>query len=215
MGNESLVVQSVTPLLSLHHHPLTHPESWDTIEVAGVGSVVLLNIATGPGSGLDPTWTTATQRLVRAGAGVIGYVDLAFGARALEHVKAELARWAGYPIRGIFFDQAPTSPYSIGPVATAVRAARRLGFDTLLVNPGRPTDSIYRGLGAVLCTFEGAWEEYRHGTVEGVRPGDAHLVHSVPYEQIEAAHELMRGRGARFGLATSEPFLHTGHLATA
>jgi hypothetical protein len=203
----------VIPLLSLHQHPFTHPEAWDTIEVAGVGSVILLNIATGPGSGLDPTWTTATQRLVRAGAGLIGYVDLAFGARPIEQLKAELGRWAGYPIRGIFFDQAPTSPYSIGPVATAVRAARRIGFDTLLVNPGRPTDSIYRGLGAVLCTFEGPWEEYERGTVEGVRPGDAHLVHSVPADQIGMVHELMRGRGARFGLATSEPSCHAAHLA--
>jgi hypothetical protein len=203
----------VIPLLSLHQHPFTHPEAWDTIEVAGVGSVVLLNIAAGPGSGLDPTWTTATQRLVRAGAGLIGYVDLAFGARAMEQVKAELGRWAGYPIRGIFFDQAPTSPYSIGPVATAVRAARRIGFDTLLINPGRPTDSIYRALGAVLCTFEGPWEEYERGTVEGVRPGDAHLVHSVPVDQIGAAHELMRGRGARFGLATGEPSLQAMQLA--
>lgn len=194
----------MTPLLSLHHHPLTHPEAWATIEAAGAGAIVLLNIATGPGSGLDPTWTTATQRLVRAGATMIGYVDLAFGSRAIEHVRAELGRWAGYPIRGIFFDQAPTSPYSIGPVATAVRAARRIGYDTLLVNPGRPTDSIYRGLGAVLCTFEGAWEDYRQGTAEGVRHGDAHLVHSVPVDQIRAAHELMGGRGARFGLATSE-----------
>ena len=76
-----IVIQSVIPLLSLHHHPFTHPEAWDTVEVAGIGSVVLLNIAAGPGSGLDPTWTTATQRLVRAGTGLIGYVDLAFGAR--------------------------------------------------------------------------------------------------------------------------------------
>jgi hypothetical protein len=65
----------------------------------------------------------------------------------------------------------------------------------------------------VLCTFEGSWEDYERGTVEGVRPGDAHLVHSVPQEQIAAAHELMRGRGARFGLATSEPSLQAAHLA--
>jgi hypothetical protein len=195
----------VTPLLSLHQHPLIHPEVWATVESAGMGTTVLLNIATGPGSGLDPTWTTATQRLVRAGATVIGYVDLAFGARPVEHVRAELGRWAGYPVRGIFFDQAPTSPYSIGPVAVAVRGARRIGFDTLLVNPGRPADSIYRGLGAVLCTFQGSWDEYLAGTQEGVRHGDAHLVHSVPYAQVKYAYELMRGRGARFGLATSEP----------
>jgi hypothetical protein len=197
----------VTPLLSLNRHPLTHPQAWSTTEAAGLGATVLLNIDAGPGSGLDPTWTAATQRLLRAGAAMLGYVDLAFGARPVEQVRSELGRWAGYPIRGIFFDQAPTSPYSIGPVAVAVRAARRIGFDTLLVNPGRPADSVYRGLGAVLCTFEGTWEEYQAGMPEGVRHGDAHLVYSVPPTRIRAAHELMRGRGARFGLATSEASL--------
>ncbi|WP_162907645.1 spherulation-specific family 4 protein [Allorhizocola rhizosphaerae] len=198
----------MTPLLSLHQHPLIHPEAWATIESVGVGATVLLNIDTGPGSGMDPTWATATQRLMRAGVDMLGYVDLAYGARAIEQVRAELGRWAGYPIKGIFFDQAPTSPYSIGPVAVAVRAARRIGFDTLLVNPGRPADSIYRGLGAVLCTYEGTWDEYRGGELEGVRHGDAHLVYSVPPGQIRAAHELMRGRGARFGLATTEACMH-------
>jgi hypothetical protein len=197
----------VTPLLSLHQHPLTHPEAWSAIEAVGVGATVLLNIAAGPGSGLDPTWTTATQRLLRAGVTMLGYVDLAHGARAIEQVRSELGRWSGYPIRGIFFDQAPTSPYSIGPVAVAVRAARRIGFDTLLVNPGMPTDSIYRGLGAVLCTFEGDWEEYQMGTLDGVRPGDAHLVYSVPGNRIATVYELMRERGARFGLATTEASL--------
>ena len=197
----------MTPLLSLHQHPLTHPEAWSTTEAIGVGATVLLNIDAGPGSGLDPTWTTATQRLVRAGVNMLGYVDLAFGARAIEQVRSELGRWAGYPVQGIFFDQSPTSPYSIGPVAVAVRAARRIGFDTLLINPGRPADSIYRGLGAVLCTFEGTWDEYQRGTQDGVRPGDGHLVYEVPRERIAAAHELMRGRGARFGLATSEASL--------
>ncbi len=207
-----IVVLSVIPLLSLHHHPLTHPEAWATIEVAGAGALVLLNLAAGPGSGLDPTWTTATQRLVRAGAGLVGYVDLAFGARAMEQVRSELGRWAGYPVRGIFFDQAPTSPYSIGPVATALRAARRIGFDTLLVNSGRPTDSVYRGLGAVLCTFDGPWEEYQRANVQAARPGDAHLVHAVPADQIGLAHDLMRRRGARYGLATSEASLHAAQL---
>jgi hypothetical protein len=200
----------VTPLLPLHLHPHAHPEAWSTIETIGVGMTVLLNIDAGPGSGLDPTWTAATQRLVRAGVGLLGYVDLAFGSRAPEQVNAELGRWSGYPVRGIFFDQAPTSPYSIGPVAVAVRSARRIGFDTLLVNPGRGTDSIYRGLGAVLCTFEGPWASYRNGTDPGVQPGDAHLVHSVPVEQIEACHELMRRRGARYGLATPDDTVNAG-----
>jgi hypothetical protein len=200
-----VVLLSVIPLLSLHQHPLTYPEVWATIESACAGAAVLLNIANGPGSGLDPTWTTAAQRLARSGATVLGYVDLGYGVRPVERIRAELGRWAGYPLKGIFFDQAPTSPYSIGPVAVAVRSARRIGFDTLVVSPGCPADSIYRGLGAALCTFEGGWDEYQ--VSDTLIAGDVHLVHSVPVEQIGAAHALMRGRGARMGLATSESSL--------
>lgn len=134
----------------------------------------------------------------------LGYVDLGFGARHVELVRAEIGTWAETSVGGIFFDQAPTSPYSVGPVAMAVRAARRWGFDAVLLNAGRPTDGLYRGLGATICTFEGSWTEYIQGTAEGVRPGDAHTVHSIPGDQLAACLDLMRGRGASWGLATTE-----------
>jgi hypothetical protein len=148
-------------------------------------------------------------------AGVpLGYVDLAFGSRTVESIKAELDEWAAQAVGGLFFDQAPTSPFSIGPVAMAVRSARRLGFDTLLLNPGRPTDGLYRGLGAVVCTVEGDWIDYQAGTADGVRPGDGHVVHGVPGDRLEDCLELMRGRGAAWGIASSAGCLVPA-LATA
>jgi len=137
----------------------------------------------------------------------LGRVDLGFGSRNVEQVRADVRMWAATNVGGVFFDQAPTSPFSVGPVAMAVRAARRCGFDTVLLNPGRPADSIYRGLGATLCTFEGSWAEYVAGTREGVRPGDAQAVFGVPGEQLISCLELMRGRGASWGLATTESAL--------
>lgn len=133
----------------------------------------------------------------------LGYLDLAYGSRPVEAIRAELSEWATQAVGGLFLDQAPTSPFSVGPVAVAVRTARRLGFDTVLLNPGRATDSLYRGLGAILCTFEGDWMDYQSGTGDGVRPGDGHVVHSVPGEQLEECLDLMRGRGAGWGVATS------------
>jgi hypothetical protein len=133
----------------------------------------------------------------------LGYLDLAFGSRPVEAVRAELDEWAAQAVGGLFFDQVPTSPFSIGPVAMAVRSARRLGFDTLLLNPGRPIDSLYRGLGATVCTFEGDWADYRAGTADGVRAGDGHVVHSIPGDRLEECLDLMRGRGASWGVATS------------
>jgi hypothetical protein len=142
------------------------------------------------------------SRPVNAGV-PLGYLDLAFGSRPVEAVRAELDEWAAQAVGGLFFDQVPTSPFSIGPVAMAVRWARRLGFDIVLLNPGRPTDSLYRGLGATVVTFEGDWVDYRTGTQDGVRPGDGHVVHGVPGERLEECLDLMRGRGAGWGVATS------------
>jgi hypothetical protein len=133
----------------------------------------------------------------------LGHVDLAFAARPIEAIKADLDEWGTQAVGGIFFDQVPTSPFSIGPVAMAVRAARRLGFDTLLLNPGRPTDSLYRGLGATVCTFEGDWPTYQNGTGEGVRPGDGHVVYGLPADYMERCLDVMRARGAGWGVATS------------
>jgi spherulation-specific family 4 protein len=132
----------------------------------------------------------------------MGYVDLAYASRPIEAIRADLDEWGLQSVGGIFFDQAPTSPFSIGPVAMAVRAARRLGFDTILLNPGRGTDSLYRGLGATVCTCEGDWTAYQHGTTEGVRPGDGHVVYGVPSDQLERCLDVMRARGAAWGVAT-------------
>jgi hypothetical protein len=133
----------------------------------------------------------------------LGHVDLAYATRPIEAIKADLDEWGTQAIGGIFFDQVPTSPYSIGPVAMAVRAARRLGFDTLLLNPGRPTDSLYRGLGATVCTFDGDWAAYQNGTGDGVRPGDGHVVGNVPADYLERCLDVMRARSAGWGIATS------------
>ena len=132
----------------------------------------------------------------------MGYVDLAYASRAIEAIRADLDEWGTQAVGGIFFDQAPTSPFSIGPVAMAVRAARRLGFDTILLNPGRSTDSLYRGLGATVCTYEGDWAAYQSGPMQGVRPGDGHVVYGVSTDHLERCLDVMRGRGAAWGVVT-------------
>jgi hypothetical protein len=133
----------------------------------------------------------------------MGYVDLGYAARPIEAIRADLDEWGTQAVGGIFFDQAPTSPFSIGPVAMAVRAARRLGFDTILLNPGRATDSLYRGLGATVCTFDGDWTAYQNGPLDGVRPGDGHVVYGVPADALERCLDVMRARGAAWGIVTS------------
>lgn len=139
------------PVLSLFADPLADPAGWEAAAGYQGPLTVVVDVAHGPGSGRHPLYTQAIGRLAGAGRTVLGYVDLAAGTRPPREVRAEVGRWAGYQVEGIFFDAAPTSPFSIGPVAMAVRAARRAGLAPLVLKPvGRP-DPLYQVLGATIC----------------------------------------------------------------
>ena len=138
------------PVLSLFADPLADPAGWDAAAGYQGPLIVVVDVAHGPGSGRHPLFTQAIGRLAEAGRTVLGYVDLAAGTRPPRQVRAEVGRWAGYQVDGVFFDAVPTSPFSIGPVAMAVRAARRAGLAPLVLKPdGRP-DPLYQSLGATI-----------------------------------------------------------------
>jgi hypothetical protein len=140
--------------------------------------------------------------LARTGTTVLGRVDVGFAIRPVADLLDDVQRWAGLPVEGVFLDRTPTSPFCVGPVALAIRAARRAGLSTVVLNPGVPTDPLYRELGVPICTFEGSWADYRRWSGEGSRPGDGHLVHSVPAGSLPAAQALLRERRAGWGLVT-------------
>lgn len=186
----------MTPiLLPLSVAPEADPAAWRA--AAGLGEAVTVVVEA-------PEWilTGAGAELGAAGVATLGRVDLAFATRPIADLLDDVARWADHPVAGVFLDQAPTSAFSLGPVALATRLARRAGLSTVVLNPGIPTDPLYRDLGVPICTFEGPWAEYRRWSGEGGQPGDGHLVHSVPAEALPAARALLRRRRAGFGLAT-------------
>jgi hypothetical protein len=186
----------MTPtLLPLYVDPVVDPAAWRA--AAGLAGALTVVVE-------DPEWvlTGVGAQLAAAGVPALGRVDAGFATRPLADLLDDVNRWAGYPVSGIFLDQAPTSPFSLGPVALATRLARRAGLSTVVLNPGVPTDPLYRDLGVPVCTFEGSWTEYRRWSGEGARPGDGHLVHSVPVAALPAAWELLRERRAGWGLVT-------------
>jgi hypothetical protein len=138
----------------------------------------------------------------RAAPQVLGRIDLDLGARSLADVLAEVDAWRAEAVDGLFLDRAPAGSSGVGPVALAVRVARRRGLRRMVLNPGVPTHPVYRGLGAQICTFEGTWSAYQKWSGEGGLPGDGHLVHDVPTALLAAARRLLGRRGAGFGLAT-------------
>jgi hypothetical protein len=188
-------------LLPLYVHPWEAPDAWHAVAARGDLTVVV-NIADGPGPEIDPGYAAATAALAGAGVAMLGYVDVGYAARPLSDLLADVGRWAAYPVNGVLLDKAPTTPFSVGPVALSVRTARRLGLDEIVLNPGTPPDPVYRDLGVKLCVFEGAWDEYRRWSGHGCMPGDGHLVYGIPAEELPYAAETLAARGAAFGLAT-------------
>jgi hypothetical protein len=198
----------LTPiLLPLYAHPEVAPAAWRAAaSLAGELSVVVRDAR-------NPGVAAAAARLTAAGVPVLGLVDAGFATRRVAELAAEVTGWSGRPVSGLFLDQAPTSPFCLGPVALAVRAARRAGLSTVVLNPGVPPDPLYRDLGVPICTFEGAWTDYRRWSGAGSRPGDGHLVHSVPAGSVAAAWALLRQRRAGWGLVTDRtpPDVYAGY----
>jgi spherulation-specific family 4 protein len=135
-------------------------------------------------------------RITNAGLQPLGHVSLGYGFRPLAEIRDEIARWAQLPVAGLFVDHAPAGPYQVGPVVSAIRAARRARLDPIVLNPGIAVDQAYRRLDAILCTFDGTWLEYVALPAGRCRPGDGHLVYDVPAADLRLARELAAARGA-------------------
>jgi hypothetical protein len=175
--------------------PLNHPAAWAEAAARGPGAVAVV-------PRVDPLTHAGVRRLALAGGRPLGRVGLEFATRAPTEVLDEIARWAALAVQGIFFDQCPSGPYQVGPVVQAVRAARRAGLGTVVLNPGVPVDPIYRNLDATLCTFEGTWLEYLRRSGQLFVPGDGHLVLDVPAEEQPYARAMTLARGAGLFLVT-------------
>jgi hypothetical protein len=195
-------VERVPTLLPLTAHPLDRPYVWEILRRMGSSLTVVVNVDDGPGTGRDPCYTTAMSRLAGSGVRLLGNVPLAGATRPIAEIVADINRWAGYPVRGVFLDRAPATPFAIGPVAIAIQAAQRAGLADVVLNPGVPPDPTYRDLGTPIVSFDGSWREYRRWSAAGARLGDGHLVHAVPPWEFEEAFALQAERGGGFGLVT-------------
>jgi hypothetical protein len=189
-------------LLPLYLPPAEDPGAWRAAVAAGEAASGPLTVVLSGAGRADPATAEAAAQLASAGVATLGRVDAAFATRPIADLLDDIGHWATRPVSGIFLDRAPTSPYCLGPVALASRVARRIGLATVLLNPGVPTDPLYRDLGVAICTFEGPWPEYQRWSTEGSLPGDGHLVHSVPMAALPQARRLLCQRRAGFGLVT-------------
>ena len=120
--------------------------------------VAILDPANGPGSGVDPNYTSAVASVRAAGGRVIGYLDVASAGIPLDSVLTLVDRYrAWYVLDGVFLDRM-ASDSNPAHVAwhTALRDSIRAREPAWLVvgSPGTNTLPEYLSGADILCIFE-------------------------------------------------------------
>ncbi len=200
-------------LAPIHDLPTAAPWEWAAVATHGIGTTAMIRLPdirtlssrdwNDVGAGI--------ARLAAAGVETVAHVDLRRSTRAPSDVHDEVSWWAPLGVTGIFFDHAPATLAHIGQVAAILRVARRARLHNLVLNPGTAAHPIYRSLGATICTFAGAWNDYITWSGEDSQPGDGHLVHAVPTDEFAGAAALVTARRAGLILITDRSRPNNGH----
>ncbi len=135
--------------------------SWAAVAAAKqahptVPVIAIVNPSNGPGSALDPGYTSGIAKLTAAGVKVIGYVHTAYGSRPTSQLQSEMDQWHGwYPgVSGIFFDEMANSPgYESYYSSLGSYAKSHVGNFTV-GNPGTDSAQSYVGTLDVLLIYE-------------------------------------------------------------
>jgi len=149
-------------IVPAYFHPSTHPDEWAWLaERAAQIRMVVLNLASGPGTQPDAAFFPVLDRLRSAGVTVAGYVDTDYGHRPAYDAMADLARFAWwYQVDGVFFDRAAAAAEDVGYYADLARRARATGARLVAFNHGTHPVEAYADHADLLGTFEGTWTAY-------------------------------------------------------
>ena len=170
-NNVQLKAQTSTSgvLIAMYIYP-TNP-AWNQVEqihTAHPGSNIdiIANVNSGPGTAVNPDYTTGITNMRSAGINVLGYVFTSYCSRPLNIVEQEIARWVQfYPnVNGILLDQMQNQPNhlhlcaqnvpSTQYYALATQFAHSLGATFVVGNPGTQTDRSYVGTVDSMIIYE-------------------------------------------------------------
>jgi hypothetical protein len=187
-------------IVPAYFHPAVAPQDWASLaRQAPAIRLVVLNPASGPGTGPDSAFLSALRPLREAGVQVAAYVDTNYGQRPWREALAEIGRYRDwYQVDGVMFDRVSADLTDLRHYALLSRRARKMGAGTVVFNHGVHPHEAYARHADVLGTFEGPWNVYLEQAVPRWTrswPPDRfyHVVYSVPPEHLGDA-VLMAGR---------------------
>ncbi len=198
-------------LVPLYVHPAVDPAAWRAVAAAGPETVyaAIVNPADGPGDGHDTVFAQAAAELRAARIPLLGYADTGYGRRPHAEVVADiLANRQFFEVSGIYFDQVAAHPEALPHYRRLATAARAAGCASVVLGHGTHPDPGYAepGLGDLLVTFEGDWNDYGSlalplWTAHHPASRFCHLLYGVPARAAAAASTLMASRRAGIGCA--------------
>lgn len=192
-------------------HPAEDPESWAALPGVPDLSLLVLNIADGPGAADDPYYPEALAALPRLPW--LGYVNLDYGRRPTAQVLADARAWRErYAVTSLFLDCVPGPEQQHGALRRLVRRLRP-EVDRLVGNPGQAGYPDLVRLFDVTVVFEDGWDRYRQAELPAwhadLGPDRLwHLVHSCPTDTLDAAWELAATRPVGHFFATDRTMPH-------
>lgn len=151
-----------------------------------INAAVILNVDSGPGAKVDPSWLKVINTLRGLGVELFGYVDLKDPhgkPRTLQQVGQDMADWLMYGGVKHFYDD-----YYKGAKIPV------LGILNAIANPGEDVAST--------CGYSMIWEAegYLHSKPSNVK-GQA--VYALNEPNYRAAMDLAKSRGVSYFYATS------------
>jgi Spherulation-specific family 4 len=186
-----------------YFHPDARPRDWAWLaEHPKEVRLVILNVASGPGTAPEPAFRAAVDRLHAAGVGVIGYADTDYGDRRQVDVLADLGQYQDwYGVEGLCLDRVASSADKLPWFSALTARLRAAGARTLFFNHGTHPDAGYAQLAELLGTFEGPWHAYRRLEIPRwttAFPPEKfyHVVYSVPPGRFDDAVRLALRRRA-------------------
>lgn len=176
---------------------------------------VVVNVYNGPGRAEDPYYGPALRELraTAPGLAVLGYVDLDYGTRLVQHVLDDAeVWWQRYGVTGVMLDRFPSKGPDDAGSARALEAVSRLraaGISHIAGNPGTVPDPATAEALDIVCEFEGTGSDYASfgGTLSS-RPGRWHLVHDCTRAEFGGFHEKAAGLGVDYLLVTDQVLPH-------
>lgn len=205
------VVRRGTPdlLVPAYFHPAVAAQAWERLAEPGQRlRLVVVNVNSGPGDVIDPSYVPVVTALRDARVRLAGYIDTDYGRRPVDEVVADVVAYRQhYQVSGVFLDQVSSGSAELDLYARYVLAARTAGASFVVLNPGVHPHPGYVDLADLTVTFEGPWAAYRNLDVPAwvhERPARrfCHLIHSVPPDASDRVLDLAFRRNAGTAFVT-------------